>query len=59
MIKHLDYGDPCPCGIDTVTPAQEFLISKFDNWYGDKSYRAHHEVASWATELMMVLGQDD
>lgn len=66
LVPHLDeYSeDPCRCGIAEVTQTQASLLIKFDEWYGDKSYRKHNEVAGWAdliaeVERERILGVED
>lgn len=56
LIPHVDeYDDECSCGIDEVTPVQQLLLTLFDDWYGDKSYRKHREISGWADELTKPL----
>lgn len=53
MIAHLsEWDSECSCGIERVTRAQQQLLNMFDEWYGDKAYRKHDEIVSWADALV-------
>lgn len=50
---HTQHGStPCPCDIDRVTEDQQLFLYRFDDWYGDKSYRCHEEVLEMIQPLV-------